>query len=124
MYLVGAPHRHKTEAEILVERAIASGDRLVTDAEVLQEILHRYSAMRRRDDIATALRVTLGLVDAVLPMDERDVLRAAEILRLSERWSARDAVHIAIMERHRIQRIMSFDQDFDRWRGITRVHEI
>ncbi|HLM99722.1 MAG TPA: type II toxin-antitoxin system VapC family toxin [Bryobacteraceae bacterium] len=124
MYLVGAPHRHKTEAEILVERAIASGDRLVTDAEVLQEILHRYSAMRRRDDIATALRVTLGLVDAVLPMDERDVLRAAEILRLSERWSARDAVHIAIMERHRIQRIMSFDQDFDRWPGITRVHEI
>ncbi len=123
MYLVGAPHRHKTEAEILVERAIASGERLVTDAEVLQEILHRYSAMRH-DDIATALRVTIGLVDAVLPMDSRDVLRAGEILRLSEQWSARDAVHIAIMERHGIQRIMSFDRDFDRWPGLTRIHQI
>ena len=124
MYLVGAPHPHKTEAHILVEEAIASRDRLITDAEVLQEILHRYSAMRRRDDIATALRVTLGLVDEVLPMQERDVLRAGEILRLSESWSARDAIHIAVMERHGIQRIMSFDRDFDRWPGLTRIHQI
>lgn len=124
MYLVGAPHPHKTEAHILVEQAIASRDRLITDAEVLQEILHRYSAMRRPDDIATALRVTLGLVDEVLPMQERDVLRAGEILRLSESWSARDAIHIAIMEQHGIQRIMSFDRDFDRWPGLTRIHQI
>ena len=124
MYLVGAPHPHKTEAHILVEQAIASRDRLITDAEVLQEILHRYSAMRRGDDIATALRVTLGLVDEVLPMEERDVLRAGEILRLSEYWSARDAIHIAIMERHGIQRIMSFDRDFDRWPGLTRIYQI
>lgn len=42
MYLIGAPHRLKTEAQILLERAIAAGERMVTDAEVLQEILHRY----------------------------------------------------------------------------------
>jgi hypothetical protein len=47
-----------------------------------------------------------------------------EILRLSEQWSARDAIHIAIMERHGIQRIMSFDRDFDRWPGLTRIHQI
>jgi len=29
----------------MLERLIAAGERLVTDAEVLQEILHRYTAI-------------------------------------------------------------------------------
>jgi predicted nucleic acid-binding protein len=44
MYLIGAAHPHKTEAQLILERLIAGGQRLVTDAEVLQEILHRYTA--------------------------------------------------------------------------------
>ena len=43
MYLVGAAHPNKTAAQILLESLIAKGERLVTDAEVLQEILHRYT---------------------------------------------------------------------------------
>lgn len=41
VYLVGAPHPHKADAQRLLERSIAERARLVTDAEVLQEILHR-----------------------------------------------------------------------------------
>jgi predicted nucleic acid-binding protein len=41
MYLVGAPHPHKTDSQRALERLIAERQRLVTDAEVLQEILHR-----------------------------------------------------------------------------------
>ena len=48
MYLVGAPHPHKADAQLLLERLVAAGHRLVTDAEVLQEILHRYTAIGRR----------------------------------------------------------------------------
>ena len=42
MYLVGAPHRHKDDARRLLERFVAERIPLVTDAEVFQEILHRY----------------------------------------------------------------------------------
>ena len=38
MYLVGAEHPHKVDARRLLERAVAEKRRLVTDAEVLQEI--------------------------------------------------------------------------------------
>jgi uncharacterized protein len=41
MYLVGAPHRHKTDAQRLLEKLISERERPVTDVEVLQEILHR-----------------------------------------------------------------------------------
>jgi len=124
MYLIGGSHPRKTKAQMQVERALASQDRLITDAEVLQEIVHRYASMRRREGIADALRLTLGLVDEVLRLESRDVLRAGEIARLSEPWSARDAVHIAIMERHGIRRIMSFDADFDRWPGLSRIYQV
>lgn len=60
MYLVGAAHPHKTEAQLLLERLIAGGRRLVTDVEVLQEILHRYTAIGRREAIAPAIAGDLG----------------------------------------------------------------
>ena len=120
MYLVGVAQSQKVDAQLLVEQAVARGDRLVTDAEVLQEILHRYVAIERRDAIAAALKTLLGIVDEVFSVDRGTVLRAAEIVQ-GAAFSARDAVHIAVMERHRVPRIMSYDRDFDRWPGITRI---
>jgi uncharacterized protein len=46
IYLIGAPHPHKSDAQIFLEKLVAAGQRLVTDAEVLQEILHRYTGIR------------------------------------------------------------------------------
>lgn len=124
MYLIGAPHPHKTEAQILIDRFIAAGERLVTDAEVLQEILHRYTAIQRRDAIGPALQVTLDIADEVFAVEQRDVMRAAEIVQNPASLSARDAIHIAIMERHGVRSICSFDADFDRWLGVRRIHPL
>jgi uncharacterized protein len=124
MYLIGAPHPHKTESQVLLERVIAEGQRLVTDAEVLQEILHRYTAIGKREAIGPALQVTLDIVDEVMPIEKPEVLRAGEIVQNRALISARDAVHIAVMERHGIRSILSFDGDFDRWPGLHRIHRI
>ena len=124
MYLAGAPHRLKTESQILLERFVAAGERIVTDTEVLQEILHRYTAINRRDAIAPAVKAVLAIVDEVFPIEKADVLRAIEIAQNPAALSARDAVHMATMESHGVVRIMSFDADFDRWPGLTRLCQI
>ena len=124
IYLVGGAHRHKTDSQMLLERLIAAGERLVTDAEVLQEILHRYTAINKREAIDPALRAILDVVDDVLPIEKRDVQRAAEITQNPSLLSARDAVHVAVMERHSIGSILSFDADFDRWPGLKRIHQV
>jgi uncharacterized protein len=121
MYLIGASHPHKTDAQLTIERLIAAGERLVTDAEVLQEILHRYVAIQRREAIGPALEVALEITDQIFPIEQRDVLRATEIVQHPAHLSARDAIHIAVMERHGVRSICSFDADFDRWPGIKRV---
>ena len=124
MYLIGAAHPHKADAQLLLERLIASGQRLVTDAEVLQEILHRYTAIDKREAIGPAFQLTLEVVDQLIAVEKTDVLRAGEIAQHRVRMSARDAVHIAVMERHGIRSILSFDADFDRWPGLNRIHHI
>lgn len=124
MYLIGAAHPHKTDVQVILERLVAAGQRLVTDAEVLQEILHRFTAIDKREAIGPALQVVLDIVDEVFPIGKAEVLRAGEIAQNRTRMSARDAVHIAVMERHGIRSILSFDSDFDRWPGLDRIHRI
>jgi len=121
MYLVGAAHPHKADARRLLEKLISDRERLVTDAEVLQEILHRYVAINRRDAIQPAFDALLGVADDVLPVDRSTALRAKDIVMGHQKISARDAIHLAIMEQHRIERILSFDSGFDGFPGITRL---
>lgn len=73
MYLVGADHPHKTDAQRILERLILSGESLVTDVEVFQEILHHYVAIDRRDAIPPAWEVLSSLADEVLSIDVADV---------------------------------------------------
>jgi uncharacterized protein len=120
MYLVGADHPNKAEARRLLERAIIDGERLVTDAGVLQEILHRYVAIDRRDAIGPAFDALLGVVDVVLPIEHADVARTRSLLETPS-LQARDAIHVAIMLRHEIGHVLSFDRAFDQVTGITRV---
>jgi predicted nucleic acid-binding protein len=120
MYLVGAAHPNKDAARIALERAVADGERLVTDAEVLQEILHRYAAIGRRDAIDPALDLVLGIVDEVYSIDAGLVRAAARLLDRLPRLSARDALHLAVMRVHRIDDILTFDVAFDDAGGIRR----
>jgi len=121
MYLVGAPHPHKTDAQRLLEKLVSERQRLVTDAEVLQEILHRYVAINRRDAIQPAFDALCAVTDQVIPVDHAAVERAKEIVLGHPRLSARDAVHLAVMEQQGIEQILSFDSGLDGFPGITRL---
>lgn len=123
MYLVGAAHPLKERSQRLLESAIGRGERLVTDAEVFQEILHRYAAIQRLDAIQPAFDALLRVVDDVLPIGLAEVERAKTLLLGAMGLSARDAVHVAVMERHQVDRILSFDAGYDRVPGLVRVHE-
>jgi uncharacterized protein len=121
MYLVGTPHPHKADAQRLLENLISDRQRLVTDAEVLQEILHRYVAINRRDAIQPAFNALLGITDQVLAVDRATAERAKDIVMGHRQVSARDAVHLAVMEQHGIERILSFDSGLDGFPGVTRL---
>jgi hypothetical protein len=121
MYLVGASHPHKADVRRWLEELVNGQERLVTDAEVLQEILHRYVSIGRPDAIQPAFDALLGVVDEVFSMDRAAVERAREIVLGRKGLSARDAIHLAIMQIHGVKTILTFDRGFDGFPGVTRL---
>jgi uncharacterized protein len=120
MYLVGAQHPNKTRCGLIVERLAGQGERMVTDAEVYQEILHRYTAIGRTEFIDPAFKVLDQLVDEVIAIERATLDRARTVLS-SAQISARDAIHAAAMAMYGINRIVTFDSGFDSVPGILRI---
>lgn len=120
MYLVGNTHANRDRAKDLLDELILSETRLVTDAEVYQEVLHRYAAIGRREAIEPASAALDGLVDEVFSVG-RDEIETAKTLVL-DGVGARDALHVATMRANGVARILTFDPDFDRFDELTRIH--
>jgi predicted nucleic acid-binding protein len=121
MYLVGADHPNKIVAQRMLERAAINRDRLVTNAEVFEEILHRYVAIGRRDAIQPAFDTLTAVIDEIFPIDGSLVERAKDLVLGYGRLSARDAIHVATMQAHGVSQIMSFNTVFDEMPGVTRL---
>lgn len=120
MYLVGSPHPNKEKALGSVERLLRENRRLVTSAEVFQEILHRYAALNRREFIDVAFGALKEMVEEIFPVSPEDVFEARQILSERDSLSSRDCLHVALMKRHSIGEILSFDKAFEQYPGIIR----
>ena len=62
MYLVRADDLHKREAQSTLDHLVTNGERLVTNVEVFQEILHRSFAIGRKEAIQPAFSALKALV--------------------------------------------------------------
>jgi uncharacterized protein len=121
MYLVGVDHPNKFDTRQLVDRFVTERRRLVTDAEVFEEILHRYVAIERRDAIQPAFDVLRAIVDDVFAIDEHDVFATKDLLGTHPALSARDGLHAAVMRRRDVHEILTFDRGFDCVHGLSRL---
>lgn len=122
MYAVGAEHPLKGPCVAVLE-AIARGElQAVTDAEVLQELLHRYSALggRARARAVEICRLFLRVVHEVLPITKEVIEEALELHLKFPRLPARDSLHWAVMRRHSLKNLLSADRHFDGLPGLTR----
>ena len=120
MYAAGAPHPNKAPSVALLERIAAGSVEAVVDAEVLQEIMHRYRALRRWDDWRRAYDLTRQLFPVVVPVTAGVLDRARSLLDADDQIMARDALHAAVVLNEGLTAIWSFDSDFDRIPGIVR----
>jgi predicted nucleic acid-binding protein len=113
MYAVGAAHPLKQSCVDFLE-AVARGEIVaLTDAEVLQEILHRYSALSQRERAIEVVRLFVKVVPTVLPITLADVEGALDVHRRYAGLQARDSLHVAVMANNGARRILSADQHFD-----------
>ncbi len=121
MYLVGGDHPNKTTVMGLLPILTAADEQFVTDVEVYQEILHRYHATQRLEVVDAAFEALDYLVSSILVFERDAVLEAKDLLDSAPGLSARDAIHLAVMRRAGVTRILSFDRAFDSFPEVERL---
>lgn len=124
MYAAGAAHPHKRPSVALLERVAGGEVEATVDAEVLQEILHRYRAIGRWDDGRRVFDLTRQLFPLVLPVTAEILDRARRLLDGDAHIMARDALHAAVVMAEGLEAICSYDRDFDRIKGIVRTEPL
>lgn len=121
MYAAGASHPHKAPSTRLLERIAGGEVDAVVDAEVLQEILHRYRAIGRWVDGRRVFDLARRIVPEVVPITFEVLDAARALLDRHAELMARDALHASVVRLHGLGGIYSFDRDFDAIKGLVRV---
>jgi predicted nucleic acid-binding protein len=121
MYAAGTDHPLREPCAAALRAAVVNSVPLVTSAEVLQEILHRYFSIGRPGVGEAVFHSTRELCTRVLSIEEVDAVRALQLLLEHPSLSPRDAVHCATAERAGIERVLSTDADFDSVKTLTRI---
>lgn len=124
MYLAGRDATDRESCRRALRVAIERGAILTTSAEVLQEFLHYYGARGRLESARTVYEAATDICDEILPVTERQTARALEVLVEHPGLPARDALHVATMETHGIERLLSADREFDRIETVERVNPL
>jgi predicted nucleic acid-binding protein len=91
------------------------------DAEMLQEILHRYRAIRRWPEGRGVYDLARQIVLIVIPITTEVVNLARRLLDEYEGLMARDALPAAVARIHGAQAICSYNRDFDEIAGLRRI---
>ena len=122
IYAAGREHPLKEPCAQVLLLAAEYPQAFVTDAEVLQELLHRYLSLRLWPLGREAFhQFSVLMQERIEAVHVADVQQAANLADAHPELGGRDLLHAAVMQRLGLHRIISADTDFDRLPGIERL---
>jgi predicted nucleic acid-binding protein len=124
-YLVADDARKAEASKDLFLRTQADEEELFTTEAMVAEAVYVLASPRSlyklgRDQTASRLRMILGLRGLKLP-NKSTCLRALDLFASTAWLDFEDALALAHMQELGIHEIVSYDEDFDRIAGATRV---
>jgi len=124
MYASGAEHPLRAPCR-RVMLAIGSGElAAVTSVEVVQELLHRFIAIRRLEIGRQLASDAMDTFAPVLPISHALMRRVPDLAARYPKLAARDLVHVATCVHEGITEIVSPDRAFDQVAEIRRLDPV
>ena len=111
IYAVGRSHPLKEEAQNFFLDSSHKGKKLITSAEVLQELLHVYLPVERMKTLDAAMELATQGVDQVIPIDAVAVLHARNLVDNYPGLTARDLLHLSVCQLNKIKDLKTFDRN-------------
>ena len=124
MYASGAEHPLRAPCR-RVMLAIGSGElAAVTSVEVVQELLHRFIAIRRVEIGRQLASDAMDTFAPVLPISHALMRRVPDLAARYPTLAARDLVHVATCVHEGITEIVSPDRAFDQVAEVRRLDPV
>lgn len=108
MYAVGREHPLREEARAVF--ADPAAPPLVTSSEVMQELMHAYLPVGRRETLDAALQLVRGRMATIWSVEADDVELARGLSVRHPGLGARELLHLACMLRRRASGLRTFDR--------------
>ncbi|MFI5291517.1 MAG: type II toxin-antitoxin system VapC family toxin [Candidatus Limnocylindrales bacterium] len=124
MYAAGGEHPLRRPSQRVLERVEAGALDAVISVEVVQEIVHRYLAIRRPDLALTGSTAALDIFAPVLPVTHAVMRRVPALVTQYPKLGARDLIHVATCQHEGIDEIISPDRGFDAVAGLRRIDPV
>lgn len=121
MYAIGGPHPLRRPCIAIIERIQARRLAVVTNTEVIQEILYRYRSLGKHALALETGTLVMTMVEEVFGVLPEDLRLTMELLRRHPSVNVRDAIHCATMMRNRVRTIISADRHFDQFTTLRRL---
>lgn len=114
MYAAGSAHSNKGPCVTFLEKVVAAGQasEYSTNTEVLQEILHRYTAIGKQQLGFEIYDLILGLQLTIHPIELLDLHVAKKLMVKYPKLSTRDCVHLGMAVRRGFKIFVTCDRDF------------
>lgn len=121
MYSLGGPHPLQNPSKRILNKIKQGVFQVVTNTEVLQEILYRYFSIRKPGLGELAYSAMINLCEKIIPVTVKDTDRALALLKEYPSITSRDAIHAATMLNNGVKDILSTDPHFDLIHGLRRI---
>ena len=122
IYAAGREHPYREPCIRVLAAVNDKPEAFVTDAEVFQEIMHHYLRTERWEAGQVVVESFAAMMQGrVSPVTIDDVLAAGLLANTHRGLSSRDLLHLAVMRRLGVARIVTADADFGRVPGIIRL---
>lgn len=110
MYAVGRPHPLRDEARAFFAETLRTAQRLVTSAEVLQELMHAYLPVGRIETLDAAFALAHARMADIWPVEPEDIELARALADVEAAVGARDLLHLACTRRRGVRAIKTYDR--------------
>ena len=121
LYAAGAEHPLRLPCQRVLQMYGNGQLEATTSAEIVQEVLY---VLHRRGHVDAALHLSRQILDLfphLLSVTRQEMLQACDVMAAYPNLPARDAVHIATMQRNKLSVMVSADCHFDGVESIQRV---
>ena len=122
IYAAGRDHPSKEPCARIIRAIASNSTQYVSDAEVLQELIHHYLRTNRwavgREILRRFETLLRGHIEPIYPQDVFDASRLADQVPHA---SSRNLVHAAVVHRLGINLVISTDSDFERIPNVQRL---